>query len=79
MSRRHYNLYNNMIEGNLNIDLVVRVEADNVGKVLHLCRMNRRNMPNNSATYCRIQVDWGDGVVETVDVTQLYTTSGSVN
>jgi len=65
-----------MIEGNLNIDLEVSVSADNVGKLLHLGRMNRRNMTGTNIAYCRILVDWGDGTVETVDVTPLYTNTG---
>lgn len=71
MSRRHYNTYNNIILDNLIVDLLVDIREGEQGVNRHLARLNRRNMPNYTANYMRLMVDWGDGVVETVDISPL--------
>lgn len=75
MARRHYSTYNNVITDNLGLEILVRVEDGEQGTVRHLLRMNRRNYNNPFVSYLRLEVDWGDGNIETVDITPLYTNS----
>jgi len=76
MARRHYSTFNNIVTDNLGLEILVRVEDGEEGTLRHLLRMNRRQMPNSTTiNYMRLEVDWGDGTIETIDITPLYTNS----